>query len=275
MSEHYQTLASILDVSTFGESLRHGGAERRRILILESLFRDGHVAVHSLSAEFGVSEMTVRRDLKQLAVEGELELVHGGARLPAGRQSPAGFSSRTQSNSRAKQRVAAAVKAIAPRSGVLGIDAGTTTHVCALALAPELTGCVISHSVPVLASMLEWPELRVIGVGGDLLHENQAMVGPGAVAALRDLRIDVLLLGASAVNADGVYVHSSVELATKRAMIDAAGEVILAVDSTKADASGAVRVCGLDRVSRIATDEEWPADLVDRITATGVTFVLP
>lgn len=262
-------------VSTLGESLRHGGAERRRILILESLFRDGHVAVHPLSKEFGVAEMTVRRDLKQLAIEGELELVHGGARLPAGRQSPAGFSSRTQSNSRAKLRVAAAVKSIVPREGVLGVDAGTTTHVCALELAPEFTGCVISHSVPVLASMLDWPELRVIGVGGDLLHENQAMVGPGAVAALRDLRIDVLLLGASAVNADGLYVHSSVELATKRAMIDAAGEVILAVDSTKANASGAVRVCGLDRISRIATDEEWPPEIAEKIRAAGVTFVLP
>ncbi len=262
-------------VSTLGESLRHGGAERRRILILESLFRDGHVAVHPLSEEFAVAEMTVRRDLKQLADEGELELVHGGARLPAGRQSPAGFSSRTQSNSRAKLRVADAVKSIVPRAGVLGVDAGTTTHVCAMELAPELTGCVISHSVPVLASMLEWPDLRVIGVGGDLLHENQAMVGPGAVAALRDLRIDVLLLGASAVNADGLYVHSSVELATKRAMIDAASDVILAVDATKANASGAVRVCGLDRVSRIATDTEWEPEIAAKIAAAGVDFVLP
>lgn len=262
-------------VSTLGESLRHGGAERRRILILETLFRDGHVSVHALSQEFGVAEMTVRRDLKQLAQEGELELVHGGARLPGGRQSPAGFSSRRQSNSRAKLRVAQAVKSIVPSEGVLGVDAGTTTHLCALEIAPNFTGCVISHSIPVLASMLEWPDLRVIGVGGDLLHENQAMVGPGAAAALRDLRIDVLLLGASAVNADGLYVHSSVELATKRAMIDAAGTVILAVDSTKADASGAVRVCGLDRVSSIATDRAWDPGLADRITAAGVTFVFP
>ncbi len=260
---------------TWGESLRHGGAERRRILVLERLFRDGHVSVHQLSEEFAVAEMTVRRDLKQLAAEGDLELVHGGARLPAGRSSPAGFSSRTRSNSAAKRRVAEAAKAIAPRDGVLGIDAGTTTHACALRIAPEFAGCVISHSVPVLASMLEWPEVRVIGVGGDLLHENQAMVGPGAVAALRDLRIDVLLVGASAVDADGVYVHSSVELATKRALIDAASDVVLAVDSSKANASGAVRVCGLERISRIVTDERWPEPIADAIEAAGVSFILP
>ncbi|WP_143741368.1 DeoR/GlpR family DNA-binding transcription regulator [Paramicrobacterium agarici] len=262
------------DVNTWGESLRHGGAERRRILILERLFRDGHVAVHALSEEFAVAEMTIRRDLKQLADEGELELVHGGARLLAGRQPPAGFSRRTHSNSLAKKRVAEAVKTIVPRDGVVGVDAGTTAHACAVEFAPEFTGCVISHSVPVLASMLEWPEIRVIGVGGDLLHENQAMVGPGAVAALRELRIDVLVLGASAVNEDGLYVHSSVELATKRAMIDAAGEVILATDATKANASGAVRVCGLERVSRIATDREWEPGIADKIAAAGVSFVL-
>lgn len=263
------------NVSIRGESLRHGGAERRRILILERLFRDGHVAVHALSDEFAVAEMTIRRDLKQLADEGELELVHGGARMLPGRQPPLGFSGRTRSNSVAKRRVASAVTAIVPRGGVIGIDAGTTTHACAVELAPNFMGCIISHSVPVLASMLDWPGLRVIGVGGDLLHENQAMVGPGAVAALRELRIDVLILGASAVNANGLYVHSSVELATKRAMIDAAGEVILAADASKANASGAVRVCGLDRISRIATDKEWEPGIADTITAAGVSFVLP
>lgn len=261
-------------VNTRGESLRHGGAERRRILILERLFRDGHVSVRALSDEFSVAEMTIRRDLKQLAEADELELVHGGARLLAGQQPPAGFRHRTHSNAVAKKRVAEAVAALLPTDGVLGIDAGTTAHACAVELAPAFTGCVISHSVPVLASMLEWPDVRVIGVGGDLLHENQAMVGPSAVAALRDLRIDVLILGASAVNADGLYVHSSVELATKRAMIDAAGEVIVAADATKADASGAVRVCGLERISRIATDQVWPTGLADRITAAGVSYVL-
>lgn len=271
----YQSIVRLQGVSTLGESLRHGGAERRRILILERLFRVGHVAVHPLSEEFGVAEMTIRRDLKQLADEGELELVHGGARISPDRQSPVSFAGRTGSNSRAKQRVADVVRSILPRQGVLGVDAGTTAHVCSVELAPSFSGCIISHSVPVLASMLDWPEIRVIGIGGDLLHENQAMVGPGAVATLRDLRIDVLILGASAVNAGGLYVHSSVELGTKRALIDAAGEVVLAVDSTKADASGAVRVCGLDRISRIATDQPWEPGLARSIEAAGTSFVLP
>lgn len=270
----YQRVASIRGVNNRGESLRHGGAERRRILILERLFRDGHVSVHALSQEFSVAEMTIRRDLKQLADAGELELVHGGARLLAGRQPPAGFRHRTRSNSVAKQRVAAAVAGLVPKDGVLGIDAGTTAHACAIELARDFAGCIISHSVPVLASMLEWPDIRVIGVGGDLLHENQAMVGPSAVSALRDLRIDVLVLGASAVNADGIYVHSSVELATKRAMIDAAGEVIVAADATKADASGAVRVCGLEPISRIVTDHPWPSAVAASISDAGVSFVL-
>lgn len=271
----YQSVARLHGVGTLGESLRHGGAERRRILILERLFRVGHVAVHALSEEFGVAEMTVRRDLKQLADQGELELVHGGARISPGRQSPVSFSSRIGSNSHAKRQVADVVRGLLPGDGVVGVDAGTTTHTCAVEMASSFSGCIISHSVPVLAAMLDWPEISVIGIGGDLLHENQAMVGPGAVATLRDLRIDVLLLGASAVNAEGLYVHSSVELATKRALIDAAGEVILAVDSTKADASGAVRVCGLERISRIATDRGWEPGLASSIEATGVSFVLP
>ncbi|MBK0419404.1 DeoR/GlpR transcriptional regulator [Leucobacter sp. CSA1] len=257
------------------ESLRHGGAERRRILILERLYRVGHVSVRGLSDEFAVTDMTIRRDLRRLADEGELELVHGGARLVAGRQGPIDFAGRRQSNPAAKQRVAEAAKRIVPLKSVLGVDAGTTTHACVLEIAAEFTGCIVTHSIPVLASMLERPESRVIGVGGDLLHENQAMVGPDSIAALRDLRIDVLLLGASAVDGDGIYVHGSVELATKRALIDASEEVVLVVDSSKAQASGAVRVCDLRRISTIVTDAPWEAGLAAVIEAQGVEFVLP
>lgn len=257
------------------ESLRHGGAERRRILILERLYRVGHVSVRGLSDEFAVSDMTVRRDLRQLADEGELELVHGGARLVSGRQAPVDFMSRRQSNAKAKQRIADAARRLVPADAVLGVDAGTTTHACVLELAPEFTGCIVSHSVPVLASMLEWPGSRVIGVGGDLLHENQSMVGPTSVAALRQLRIDCLLLGASAVDEGGVYVHGSVELATKLALIEASERVILVVDSAKARASGAVRVCGFGEISTIVTDAPWAPDLTSAIEEQGVSFVLP
>lgn len=263
------------DVNREVDPLRHGGAERRRILILERLYRTGHVSVTGLSEFFSVADMTIRRDLRKLADEGELELVHGGARLVAGRVAPASFAGRREDNARAKQKVAEAAARVVPMGGVLGVDAGTTAHACLLEIVEDFTGCVVSHSLPVLASMLDWPESRAIGVGGDLLHENRAMVGPGAVEALSNLRIDVLLLGASSVDESGVYAHGSVELATKLALIRAAERVVLVVDSSKVRASGPVRVCDFGVISTIVTDQPWDAALSAEIESHGVNFVLP
>lgn len=255
--------------------LRHRGAERRRVLILEQLLHSGHVSVSPLSELFNVSEMTIRRDLHQLARAGELELVHGGAKIPEHQRNIVDFSARTLSNSAAKQSIAELAAGLLTEKSVIGIDAGTTAHSCAVALAEIYSGTIITNSIPVLSSLVDFPQVSVIGLGGDLLHRNKAMVGSRVTSALGQIRIETLLLGASAVTADGIYNHSSVELATKTALITAAAEVVLIADSTKANASGAVRVCGWEKISTVITDTPWPADLTQAISQMNITFVTP
>ena len=255
--------------------LRHRGAERRRTLILEELFHSGHVSVSPLSELFNVSEMTIRRDLHQLARAGELELVHGGARIPEHQRDIVDFSARTLSNSTAKQSIAERAANLLAERSVIGIDAGTTAHSCAVALSEIYSGTIITNSIPVLSSLVDFPGVSVIGLGGDLLHRNKAMVGSRVTSALEQIRIETLLLGASAVTADGIYNHSSVELATKTALIAASAEVILVADSTKANASGAVRVCGWEKISSLVTEAPWPADLAQAISRKNITFVTP
>lgn len=255
--------------------MRHRGADRRRARILEQLFHSGHVSVSPLSELFNVSEMTIRRDLHQLARAGELELVHGGARIPEYRRKIIDFSTRTLSNAKAKQSIAELATRLVTNRSVIGVDAGTTAHSCAATLAETYSGTIITNSIPVLASLVDFPKVSVIGLGGDLLHRNKALVGPRVTSTLAQIRIETLLLGASAVTVDGIYNHSSVELATKTALIAAAAEVILIADSTKANASGAVRVCGWEKISTVVTEASWPSDLTQALTQMNITFVTP
>lgn len=254
--------------------MRHGGAERRRRLILERLHHAGHVSVSAVSAETGVSEMTIRRDLRQLADEGMATLVHGGARLPPGQHQPAAFDARHSEHATAKHRIARAVSELLPDDGAIGIDAGTSALACAIALSPTFTGCIVSHSVPVLASMLAHSQIQVIGLGGDLLHDNQAMVGAAALTSLRQLRLDALVIGASAIDPRGIYVHTTLELSVKQALIDAADRVVLACDSSKERARGAVRVCGLDALHTVVTEAPLEAALTAALGAAGCELVV-
>lgn len=254
--------------------MRHGGAERRRRLILERLHHAGHVSVSALSAEIQVSEMTIRRDLRQLSEEGMATLVHGGASLPAGRHRPAAFDARYSDHAAAKHRIAGAVAALLPDDGAVGIDAGTSALACAAAVGPTFTGCIVSHSVPVLAAMLGHANVQVIGLGGDLLHDNQAMVGAAALTSLRQLRLDVLVVGASAIDPRGIYVHTTLELSVKQALIEAADRVVLACDSSKEQARGAVRVCALDALDTVVTEAPLGTELTAALAAAGSEFVL-
>lgn len=269
-----QVMSYHVAVTATKTSLQGGGGSIRRSDILQRLYRTGHVSVSALSAELGVSEMTIRRDLRQLSSEGSASLVHGGARLPADRGTPAAFSARVAERASAKRRIGAAAVGLLPLNGTIGIDAGTTALEVAIQLPADFQGSIVSHSVPVLAALLGRPDIAVIGLGGDLLHQNQAMVGSEAVAAIRNLRLQTLVLGASSIDARGIYVHTALELAVKQALLEAAEEVVLVSDVSKQESRGAVRVCSLDVFDAVVVDQPLLPELSAAVESAGARIYI-
>ncbi|KXK62795.1 MULTISPECIES: DeoR/GlpR family DNA-binding transcription regulator [Micromonospora] len=255
------------------ESLRYDGAPQRRTQIMAALRRSGFLSVTDLAEQLGVSPMTVRRDLRRLAETGEAMLVHGGVSLPP--DGPAGptFALRAQAHPEAKRAVGRAAAGLVRPGDTIGVDSGTTAVAVAHALPDEFDGCLVTHSVPVLAHMLGRPRARVIGIGGELLHENQAMVGFAALDLLQRMRVRMLFLGASAVDERGVYARSEVELTAKHAVMDIADEIVLVVDGSKFTASAPVRVCAFDRIDTLVTDVDLPPAVADAARRSGTRLV--
>jgi DeoR family transcriptional regulator, fructose operon transcriptional repressor len=245
-------------------------AAARREEIMRRLQAAGFVSVTYLTAELGVSDMTVRRDLKQLAAAGELRVVHGGASLPHGTLRTADFASRSQHERDAKRRIARRAAALVAPTATIAVDAGTTTFELAAALPDTFRGCVITHSVPVLQHMLHRPAARVIGLGGELLAGSQALVGALAVQALAGLNAEIVFLGVAAVNERGVYVATDLERPTKQALMDVAARVVLLADHSKLSVSAPVRLASLDAVDVLVTDAPLPAGAVDAFEQAGV-----
>lgn len=252
------------------EPLPRRSATARREEILRRLHAAGFLSVTALTHDLGVSDMTVRRDLRLLEAAGQVRVVHGGASLPHGVLRTADFASRGHRESSAKQRIARHAVSLAGPGSTLVVDAGTTPYELAAALPDSFDGTVITHSVPVLQRSLHLESARVIGLGGELLGDSQALVGPAAVEALTGLRADFAFLGAAAVSPRGVYVARALERPTKLALMEAADRVILLVDHTKFTARAPVRLAPLEALDVLVTDARPPRDVASALRAAGV-----
>lgn len=244
-----------------------GSAAERRRRILDSVEHAGFVSVTELTKRLGVSDMTIRRDLRKLADDGRVRIVHGGVSgLRPAMHSPA-FTSRAQEHAPGKQAIGVeAVRSLLP-SATVAVDAGTTTYAAMQALPEDFRGTVVTHSVPVMQLALARGMSRLVGLGGELLPESQAFVGPRTVESVRGLRVDTLLLGAAAVDDDGIYVSTDHERPTKLALMSIAQRTVLLVDESKFAASAPVLLCGWDDISGVVSDAAPPAPLSRRLEA--------
>lgn len=247
-----------LDTSRPDPGRRESGPERReRILALMRV--NGFQSVTQLVELLDVSDMTIRRDLRTLAKDGEVRVVHGGASLPHATLRTADFTRRGQYKQGAKQQIARTALAGLGGNATIGIDAGTTTFEIAAALPATFTGTVISHSVPVLQHMRTYAGARVIGLGGELLAWSQAFVGSAAINALAELQADTVFIGAAAAGPSGLFVATDRERPTKRALMASSARVVLLADVTKFTADAPVRLCPWAEIDALVTDEEPPA----------------
>jgi DeoR/GlpR family transcriptional regulator of sugar metabolism len=245
---------------------RHTIPAQRRQEILRAV-RSGAMHVADLARHFGVSEMTVRRDLHALAREGRLERVRGGA-VSAASEPP--FAEIAVERFEAKDRIGAAAAAMVQDGQTVMIDIGTTTLQAARRLRGR-TITVVTTSLAVYEELVLDPDIELILPGGLVRRNYRSLVGVLAESSLRQLKADVLLLGTSAVDEQlGVWDSTMVEVPIKRAMIDAAECVALLADHEKFSMAGLVRVCDADAIDLLITDAPVPAAARPAVQDAGI-----
>lgn len=243
--------------------MQHAGTRRlnaadRAQVIMTEVQRAGFASITVLSRDLGVSDMTIRRDVRRLADSGELRLVHGGVSLPHGLLRTGTYAGRAQKEADAKRAIAEAAASLLGEGDSVVIDSGTTCFAVTAALPRSFHGTVITHSVPVLQQMLVNTSVTVLCLGGELLTESQVLIGPRTTAAAKEVTSDVLLLGANSVDGSGVYLMGDREYMVKRSFIERASKVVLLVDGSKLTRSAPVRLAGLDEIDVLVTSGRIP-----------------
>lgn len=227
--------------------------EERRTRILEILEQEQRVEVGDLAQRFGVSEDTVRRDLRDLGVQGLVRKTHGGALRHIASAPP--YETRLAQASDVKNAIGREAAALVEEGDSIIIDSGTTT----LSLAQSISVNhlrVLTNSVEIARVFVERPEYELILLGGRYDHVHRELVGPATVEQLARYRVDKLFMGMTALDREnGVTDVSEADAALKRAMIQVSQQVIGLADHTKIGRVSFSWVVPASEIDILITDE--------------------
>jgi DeoR/GlpR family transcriptional regulator of sugar metabolism len=232
----------------------------RKQRILSILKRHGQVVAKEVSQTMGVSEDTIRRDLREMAQEGLLQRVHGGA-LPAS-PATADFAGRESITPEGKIAIGrAAAKMIRPGQVVI-LDGGTTARQIARHLPLELKATIVTHSPTIALELVNHPYIDVILIGGHLFKHSVVAVGAAAIDAIARIHADTYFMGVTGVHPKaGLTTGDYEEAAIKRALCHAAAETIVLASSEKLNAASAYVVVPFAEISGIITERSTAATL--------------
>ena len=230
-------------------------AETRRREIVETLRGSGSVTVSEVEARFGVSPVTVRRDLDELERQGVLRRTHGGGVLPTTAAHEDSFARRLKASTEAKRRLAEeAVAALAPGETVL-LDSSTTSYFVARRIIETgIATTVLTNSFPVMELIFNesGPNAEIIGVGGSLRRLTRSFVGPFAVRTVQGHFADRLFLSVKGLTENGIMTDAdALEAEVKRTMIAQAGESTLLIDASKMQVRGLSVIASVAEVSNV------------------------
>jgi DeoR/GlpR family transcriptional regulator of sugar metabolism len=246
----------------------------RRHRILEQVAEHQTIHIAELAAELGVSEMTIRRDITRLERDGFLRRTYGGATAHITRSMELLFNARALENAPAKRIIGMhAAGTLAPdRTIFVGI--GSTTEQFAMFLPARDDLTVVTGSLPV-ASLLGTRKGRVVVLGGSVLTDELACVGPVAAATVRRYHADMAVLGAAGVSArHGITELSDEAAEIQRLMIEHSDRLVIIADGSKLGQTTMASVAPADRIATLITDHDAPTRELVELEALGVEIVL-
>lgn len=247
-------------------------AAERRDHLLGLLAREGKVVAKDVAADLGISEDSVRRDLRDLAAEGLCHRVYGGA-LPAS-PAVAGYAARKAVTPDGKRKVAAVAAALVRPDSAVILDGGTTALAVARALPADLACTVITHSPTVAAALLDHPRAEVWLLGGRVFKHSAVTCGAAAVEAAQNVSADLCFLGVTGVHPEaGLTTGDAEEAAMKRALASRAAETYILASAEKIGAASRFRVLPWDEISALITDATPTDPALAQLTAAGVDIL--
>jgi DeoR/GlpR family transcriptional regulator of sugar metabolism len=250
-------------------------AQIRHQRIMDTFRQSEFVLVTDIAARIGVSTMTIRRDLEYLEKAGKITRTHGGAVVNAdvaragADEEESIFDRRLLKNARSKEAIARVAATLVESAQSVGLDVGTTVLTAAQQLAGRQDLRFFTNNLRA-ALALAGNGSPVYILGGEVRVPELSVVGSSAIQLVRSHFLDWLFLGASAMDENGLYDFSPEDSEVKRAFIDSADHVALLCDASKFERRALARICELNLVDVLVTDQAPPPRLAAALRSADV-----
>jgi len=249
-------------------------AELRRDQIAAFVQEQTTVSAETLSERFGVSLMTVWRDLTALEEESRIRRVRGGAaRIESRADAEPLYDSKRVLNPTAKERIARyAADHFIQDGDILFMEAGTTVATMAKYLASHQHLTVIGNGLGTMNELARLtPAINVYCCGGMLRPVAYTFVGPQAEEYFRTVNATTCFLSATGITlTEGITDVSLLEIQVKRAMAASADRMIFLMDSSKFGVRSLARIVPMEEVDVLITDGYAPEQSVESLRSMGV-----
>jgi len=255
---------------------RADAAERRQ-LILDRLQEQESVSVMELADEFGVTGMSLRRDLQVLADRGLVTRVRGGATKARAAAASRVYLESERRNAQAKAKIARAAAELIRTERIAFFYSGSTVAKVAAALDLETraTLTVVTPSLPVVNEVSSWSEPHLVAVGGTYLPPYMAFVGPQAISSLKALNAEVAIVGCDGLtSAGGLTTPHQLVAEVGATIIDRSRRTIVVADSSKIGVRGFTPIAPAASITTLVTDCGADSSEVEALRGLGIEVVL-
>jgi DeoR/GlpR family transcriptional regulator of sugar metabolism len=241
----------------------------RRQAVLEVVLANRSVTVVDLAKRFGVSAMTIRRDLQLLEAEGVVESIHGGARSASTSPFELSYVMREMAEAPEKRAIAAFAASLVADGASIALDGSSTCGYLARALIGRRLS-VVTNNLKVATELGGRPHVDVTVTGGRLL-QGVHLIGPFTGAVLDQLRVETVFFSATAITDQlDLMAPGELEAEVNRRLMGIGRRVVLLADSTKFGRHSFVRIAPMEAVHAVVVDGGLPSEWVDRMEAAGV-----
>ncbi len=249
-------------------------AERRKY-ILDSIVKEGFVKVSALADKFGVTQTTIRKDLTHLENNGLLYRAYGSALPTTTPVMDINISTKKLINYDNKRRIAEAAATLIERDDSIIIASGSTVTIFAEVLKPNGRLNVVSTSVNISSFLGEINGITVMQVGGILYSNTLSVLGATANSAIGNIFCSKAFFGVDGIDLEyGITCATSEEVELTRQIMHSAKKSIVLSDSSKLGQRGFARICGIEEIDILVTDDGIPQEARRHIEDMGVTLII-
>lgn len=247
----------------------------RHQYILKQLQEKGSINVLELGKELDVSSVTIRKDLKVLEERQMLFRTHGGATLNNPYTSDRSVIEKEKMQSEEKALIAETAARLVEADDSIIIASGTTVLAMARHIHPIGNLTVVTSALNVAIELNRHANVEILQLGGMMRSTSASVAGPYAEKILDDFFCSKLFLGVDGIDPDfGLTTTNGLEAHLNRKMIEVSQKTIILVDSTKFGKRGFGRICGLDEIDEVITDNGIPAHMLKELESRGVKVTI-